>query len=102
MQLATSDRHHGISMVRVVRAALKRCAARTRKRASALDRAPDAKQVAMMPLWLSEWCPRILVDQTGSHVRTLSFTRRHCDAFAFRSDNINDELRENWLYSKPA
>ena len=38
-------------MVRVVRAALKGCATRTRKRASALDRAPDAKQVAMMPFW---------------------------------------------------
>jgi hypothetical protein len=48
--------HHGISMVRVGRAALKGCAARTRKRASALDRVPAAKRRAMVPLWGSACC----------------------------------------------
>ena len=43
--------HHGALIVRVGRAALKGCAARTRKRASALDRVPAAKRWAMMPLW---------------------------------------------------
>ena len=34
-------------------AALKGCAARTPKRASALDRVPAAERWAMMPLWLN-------------------------------------------------
>ena len=46
--------NHGTLMVRAGRAALKGCAARTRKRASALDRVPAAKRRAITPL-MAQW-----------------------------------------------
>jgi hypothetical protein len=46
---------HGFSMMRAVSAALKGCAPRTGKPASALDRDAAAKRGLVMPLWRSEW-----------------------------------------------
>ena len=44
---------HGVTMVLGGSVALKGCAPRTGKPASALDRYAAAKRVAMMPLWRS-------------------------------------------------
>jgi hypothetical protein len=52
--------------------ALKGCAARTGKPASALDRDAAAKWIAVMPLWRIASSRRIAVDLNDPHVRTLS------------------------------
>jgi hypothetical protein len=51
-------------MVLAVGAALKGCAARTGKPASALDRDTAATRSAMMPLWQIAWQPKFFVDRT--------------------------------------
>src|ERR1700721_604363 len=61
----------GRSMVLGPGAAIKGCAPRTGKPASALDRDARSKRMAMMPLWRVAGSRTIIVDHYGPHVRAL-------------------------------